>query len=92
MPVYLVVTDDSFPLDKIKQSFPADFVKVFSNAFLINYELSDWQLNDEIAELVYNHHPNFQIVITEVEKSDLFHFNEAEKYVKYLFNREQKNR
>ena len=92
MPVYLVVTDDSFPLEKIKQSFPADFVEVFSNTFLINYELSNWQLNGEIAALVYNDYPNFQIVITQVEKSDLFHFNEADKYVKHLFNREQNNK
>ena len=42
MPVYLVVTDDSFPLDKIKKKFPSDFVEVFGNAFLISYELSDW--------------------------------------------------
>lgn len=89
MPVYLVVTDDTFSLDKIKRKFPADFVEVFSNTFLVSYELSEWQLNDEIAELIYEEYPNFEIVITEVNKADLFHFKEAEKYVKYLFDREQ---
>lgn len=42
MPVYFVVIDDTFPLDKIKHKFHADFVQVFSNTFLLSYELSDW--------------------------------------------------
>lgn len=37
MPVYLVVTDDTFSLDKIKHKFPADFVEVFNNTFLLSY-------------------------------------------------------
>jgi hypothetical protein len=90
MPVYLVVTDESFSLDKIKRKFPADFVGVFSNTFLLSYELSDWQLNDEIAELIYEEHHHFEIVITKVDKADLFHFKDADKYVKYLFDRRQK--
>lgn len=87
MPVYLVVTSDTFPLDKFKRKFPADFVEVFSNTFLLNYELSDWQLNDEIAELIYDEHPNFEIIITKVNKADLFHFKDADKYVNYLFDK-----
>ena len=87
MPVYLVVSDNTFSLDKIKRSYPADYIQIFSNSFLINYEFEAWRLRDEIGNLVYEENPNFEIVITVVEKTDLALLKNVDIYVNYIFNR-----
>ncbi|MBK0381377.1 hypothetical protein I5M32_00265 [Pedobacter sp. SD-b] len=63
-------------------------MKVFGNTFLVSYQFSYWQLKDEIAELIDEKYPNFEIVITEVDKADLFYFKEADRYVNYFLGRE----
>jgi predicted transposase YbfD/YdcC len=89
MAVYLVVTDNTFSLEKIRKKFPADMVDVFNYAFLLNYKGSSWDLNDDISELFPIENFKNEIIIVRVDKTDLFDFKDADKYVKYLFDRDK---